>query len=174
MFEENMHYMKRPPFAFLFVLIGLSTLQSCAQRSTSAYLNDLPEVITEASEYNELTPEEARIILNKGTEWAYTGAFHDLKESGTYLCKQCNLPLFHSDTKFDSGTGWPSFDENIRGAVVQVLDKDGRRTEIVCSNCDGHLGHVFFGEGFTDKQTRHCVNSASLLFVPAESAADPE
>ena len=159
---------------FLLLVVGLTTLQSCAQRGTSAYLNDFPEVITEPGAYNELSPEDACIILDKGTEWAYTGAFHDSKEAGTYLCKQCNLPLYHSGAKFNSGTGWPSFDEDIRGSVAQVLDQDGRRTEIICSNCHGHLGHVFFGEGFTDKQTRHCVNSASLQFVPESSGEDQE
>lgn len=166
--------MNQQKIVFLLLIVGLTTLQSCAQQGTSAYLSNFPEVITEPNSYNELTSEEARIILNKGTEWAYTGAFHDSKEVGTYLCKQCNLPLYHSDTKFNSGTGWPSFDEDIRGSVNQVLDQDGRRTEIICSNCHGHLGHVFFGEGFTDKQTRHCVNSASLQFVPAEPTSDQE
>lgn len=116
--------------------------------------------------YKKLTPEESRVILEKGTERPFTGVYNKHKADGKYLCKQCNQPLFHSDTKFDSGSGWPSFDDAIEGAVKEVPDKDGHRTEIVCSNCEGHLGHVFRGEGMTDKNTRHCVNSVSLDFEP--------
>lgn len=116
--------------------------------------------------YNDLTQEEKRVILNKGTERAFTGKFWDHKENGVYTCKQCNQPLFSSEAKFDSGTGWPSFDDALPGAVKELPDADGRRVEIVCSNCGGHLGHVFRGEGFTSKSTRHCVNSISLDFIP--------
>jgi len=115
--------------------------------------------------YNKLNNEETRVIVNKGTERAFTGKYWDHKENGTYTCRQCNEPLFYSDTKFDSGTGWPSFDDAIEGAVKEVPDSDGRRVEIVCAKCDGHLGHVFKGEGFTTKNIRHCVNSISLDFV---------
>ena len=118
--------------------------------------------------YNELTPEEERVIIYKGTETPFTGEYYDHHEDGTYLCKRCGAPLFPSDAKFDSRTGWPSFDDVIPGAVRQVPDADGMRTEIVCSQCGAHLGHVFFGEGFSDKNTRHCVNSLSLGFLPDE------
>ena len=115
--------------------------------------------------YNELNEEEKYVILNKGTERSFTGKFWDHHEDGMYICRQCNAELFPSDTKFDSGTGWPSFDDAVEGAVTEVPDADGRRIEIVCTNCGGHLGHVFKGEGMTAKSTRHCVNSISLDFV---------
>lgn len=118
------------------------------------------------NKFNPLTPEETRVIVNKGTERPFTGKFYDFYEKGTYICKRCDAPLYHSTTKFDSGCGWPSFDDEVKGAVKRVPDADGRRTEIVCANCGGHLGHVFTGEGFTAKNTRHCVNSVSLNFIP--------
>lgn len=114
----------------------------------------------------ELTREEKRVIEQKGTERPFTGKFHNFTGKGIYTCKRCGTPLYHSAFKFDSGCGWPSFDEELPGAVKRVPDADGRRTEIVCANCDAHLGHVFTGEGFTSKNTRHCVNSVSMDFIP--------
>ena len=114
--------------------------------------------------YNELTDEEKYIIENKGTEYPFTGKYNDFYEEGTFTCKKCNAPLYKSEDKFKSGCGWPSFDDEIQGAVKRVPDRDGRRVEIVCATCGGHLGHVFEGERLTSKDTRHCVNSISLNF----------
>lgn len=116
--------------------------------------------------YNKLTPEEERIIINKGTELPFTGRYTDYKEKGTYFCKRCNTPLYKSDDKFESECGWPSFDDEIPGTVKRIPDKDGMRTEIVCAKCGAHLGHVFTGEKMTSKNVRHCVNSISLNFIP--------
>lgn len=114
--------------------------------------------------FNKLTDEEKRVIEKKGTEMPFSGKYNDFYEEGTFICKKCNTPLYKSESKFSSGCGWPSFDDNLESAVKRVPDSDGRRVEIVCANCGGHLGHVFEGEGFTSKDTRHCVNSVSLSF----------
>jgi methionine-R-sulfoxide reductase len=119
--------------------------------------------------YNKLTPAEEQVIVNKTTERPYTGKFLNNKQKGTYICRRCNAPLYRSDDKFDSHCGWPSFDDEIAGAVKRIPDPDGMRTEIVCANCGAHLGHIFTGEEFTRKNTRHCVNSISIDFIPAET-----
>lgn len=134
--------------------------------SISIILLTLFQMKNDSTKYNILTEFEHYVIEKKGTERPFTGEYTDMFEDGTYHCKKCDAALYHSSSKFHSGCGWPSFDDEIEGAVKHTTDADGRRTEITCNNCGGHLGHVFTGEGFTDKNTRHCVNSVSMTFIP--------
>lgn len=151
-------------------LVLSMALSACAQKQDKKEVKQ-----TQASEglitkkkmnWNPLTPEEERVIVNKGTEYPGTGKYEHTTDKGTYVCKRCDAPLYRSESKFDARCGWPAFDDEVKGAVKRIPDPDGQRTEIVCANCGGHLGHVFIGEGFTDKNTRHCVNSISMNFVP--------
>lgn len=127
------------------------------------------------ADWNELTPEESRVIVHKGTEYPFTGEYNNMPKydgekpiQGIFVCRRCEAPLYRFSDKFDSGCGWPSFDDQIENQVKQVPDADGRRIEILCANCGGHLGHVFHGERFTAKDTRHCVNSLSIRFIRQE------
>ncbi len=147
--------------AFLFIAFAGCT-QSQNQTSNKTKIN---------MKFKALTPEEERVIVHKGTEAPFTGKYEKFSETGTYVCKRCGAPLYRSGDKFDASCGWPAFDDEIKGAVKRIADADGMRTEIECASCGAHLGHVFKGEGFTPKDTRHCVNSISLDFIPAGSEA---
>ncbi|MCX2475858.1 methionine-R-sulfoxide reductase [Pedobacter sp. MC2016-05] len=149
------------------VLIG--SLSACAQKQEKKETKSAQSsenIIKKKMNWNTLTPEEERVIVNKGTEYPGTGKYEHTTDKGTYTCKRCNAELYRSESKFDARCGWPAFDDEIKGAVKRIPDADGSRIEIVCANCGAHLGHVFTGEGFTAKDTRHCVNSISMNFVP--------
>ena len=117
--------------------------------------------------YNELAPQEKNIIEMKGTERPFSGEYDNFYQESTYVCRRCNAELYRSDDKFDAHCGWPAFDDEVPGAVRRLPDPDGRRIEVECANCNGHLGHVFLGERLTSKNTRHCINSISMRFIPA-------
>jgi len=155
-------------FCFFTIFLLLLSTTSC-QSQNNIENKKQPIKNNKKMSLNPLTEAEKRVILNKGTDRPYTGEFTDKFEGGTYTCRQCDAPLYRSDDKFHSNCGWPSFDDEIEGAVKKIKDADGQRTEIVCAKCEGHLGHVFYQEGFTDKNTRHCVNSTSMKFIPKKN-----
>jgi methionine-R-sulfoxide reductase len=148
----------------LINLLVLTFLTAC--QAQVEHKNSIIKTKMDSTNFNKLSQQEEYVIVHKGTDRPFTGDYYDKKDEGTYTCRRCNTALYRSSDKFDSHCGWPSFDDEIEGTVIRVPDQDGMRTEIICANCKGHLGHVFLGEGFTKKETRHCVNTSSLLFVP--------
>ncbi len=168
----NAHHIAAISAVAVFVVACGHERPSTRVASTTPAMEQKMPLPSEAK-MRKLTPEEERVIVHKGTERAFTGKYHNHKGDGTYRCKRCDNPLFASDAKFDSGSGWPSFDKALPGGIEERPDADGSRVEIVCARCKGHLGHVFRGEGFTSQQTRHCVNSLALDFGPGKSADAP-
>jgi len=150
----------------------LMVLASCHSQNSEQKNSSTSNDMDTSKKYNVLTPDEERVIIHKGTDRPFTGDYYKKTDNGIYICRRCNNPLYTSEDKFDSHCGWPSFDQEIDGAVRRVPDADGMRIEIICNNCNAHLGHVFEGEGFTDKDVRHCVNTSSLVFVSADKIKD--
>ncbi len=153
------------------ILIAVFTfcMSSCEAQPSPKNAPTSANVPASAFQFNKLTEAEQRVIIDKGTDAPFTGELTDKFEEGTYICRQCNALLYKSDAKFHTSCGWPSFDQELKGAVTKTTDADGERTEITCARCQGHLGHVFYNEKLTAKNARHCVNTSSLTFVAKDS-----